>query len=267
MIVRKIISGGQSGVERAALDLAIQLGIAHGGWVAPGRLVDDGLLPDHYRLKEMAFGDGTASAEPNIEMADGVLLLARGPLTGEAAAVHALVQARSQPCLAIDLDRYSRFQSSLLINSWLKSRQVEILFITGPREKEQPAIYRDTMECFRAAWWTLMMVEPVETKSPSAAGDNLPRSLEEAVDRLQRELPLKDKVTIANMRADELTGLMPTLGRYIQRHFGIWEGNPDLTRSCIRAVDRRHLADEDIAALIIDHLVRQLRRTHTLRLI
>jgi hypothetical protein len=87
------------------------------------------------------------------------------------------------------------------------------------------------------------------------------------VERLQRELPLKDNVTIANMRADEITGLMPTLGRYIQKHFGIWEGNPDLTQSCSMAADRRHLADEDIAALIIDHLVRELRRTHTLRLI
>ncbi|MDJ0722377.1 MAG: putative molybdenum carrier protein [Desulfobacterales bacterium] len=267
MIVRRIISGGQSGVERAALDLAIQLGIAHGGWVAPGRLVDDGLLPDHYRLKEMAFADGPVSADPNIEMADGVLLMARGALTGESAAVHAQAQARQRPCLALDLDRYTRFQSSLLINSWLKSRRVEILFITGPREQDQPSIYRDTMECFRAAWWTLMMVEPGEIASAPGAVGAQPRSLEEAVERLQRELPLKDKVTIANMRADEITGLMPTLGRYIQKHFGIWEGNPDLTRSCILAADRRHLADEDIAALIIEHLVRELRRTHTLRLI
>mgnify|MGYP001545780229 FL=1 len=267
MVVRKIISGGQSGVERAALDLAIQLGIAHGGWVAPGRLVDDGRLPEHYRLKEMAFADGLVSAHPNIEMADGVLLIARGSLTGAAAAVHARARARQRPCLALDLDRYTRFQSSLLINSWLKSRRVEILFITGPREKDQPTIYRDTMECFRAAWWTLMMVEPGETLSASGTVGAWPRSLDEAVERLQRELPLKDKVTIANMRADEITGLMPTLGRYIQKHFGIWEGNPDLTQSCSMAADRRHLADEDIAALIIDHLVRELRRTHTLRLI
>ncbi len=267
MVVRKIISGGQSGVERAALDLAIQLGIAHGGWVAPGRLVDDGLLPGHYRLQEMAFADGPGSAEPNIEMADGVLLLARGPLTGEAAAVHSRAQARHSPCLAIDLDRYTRFQSSLLINSWLQAQKVEILFITGPRESEQPSIYRDTMECFRAAWWALMMVEPVEIKSPSAAGDDRPRSLNEAVKRLQRDLPLKDKVTIANMSAGEITGLGPTLGRYIQKHFGIWEGNVELTRSCVRAAGRRHLADEEIAALIIDELVRELRRTHTLRLL
>ncbi len=267
MVVRKIISGGQSGVERAALDLAIQLGISHGGWVAPGRLVDDGLLPDHYRLKEMAFADGPVSAEANIEMADGVLLMARGPLTGEAVAVQSRAQERQRPCLAIDLDRYTRFQSSLLINSWLKARRVEILFITGPREKDQPSIYRDTMECFRTAWWALMMVEPVETRSPPGAGDDQPRSLDEAVERLQRDLPLKDKVTIANMSADEIAGLGRTLGRYIQRHFGIWDGNPALTRSCVRAAGRDRLADEEIAALIIDHLVRELKRSHTLRLI
>ncbi len=267
MVVRKIISGGQSGVERAALDLAIQLGISHGGWVAPGRLVDDGLLPVQYRLKEMAFADGPDSAEANIEMADGVLLLARGPLTGSAAVVYTRAQDLQKPCLAIDLERQTRFQSSLLINSWLKSRQVEILFITGPREKDQPTIYRDTMECFRAAWWALMMVEPVATKDAPGVADDLPRSLDEAVDRLQRELPLKDKVTIANMSADEIVGLVRTLGRYIKKHFGVWDGNDDLIRACVRAAGRPHLADEEIAALIIDHLVRELRRTHTLRLI
>ncbi len=268
MIVRRIISGGQSGVERAALDLAIQLGISHGGWVAPGRLVDDGLLPSHYRLKEMALGEGSgSSATANLEMSDGVLVLGRGPLSGEATAVHARAQAQHHPHLVIDFDRYTRFQSSLLINSWLKSNQVEILFITGPREEEQPLIYRDTMECFRAVWWTLMMVEPVEVKDPSGTRDDIPRTLDEAIDRLQRELPLKDRVTIANMSADEIDGLRTTLGRYVQRHFGIWEGNPELVQSCRRAAGRPQLAEEEIAALIISRLARKLHKTHTLRVL
>ena len=267
MIVRKIISGGQSGVERAALDLAVQLGISHGGWVAPGRLVDDGLLPGRYRLSELPFSGRPAGAEANLDIADGVLLISRGPLAGEAAKVQSLAQARQCPCLAIDLDRYTRFQSSLLINSWLQARRIEILFITGPREKEQPTIYRDTMECFRAAWWSLMMVEPVQTDAAPASHDALPRTLDEAVDRLQREIPLKDKVTIANMSADEIAGLRKTLGRYIQKHFGIWDGNLELTQSCGAAAGRHHLADDETATLILDRFVRELRQTHTLRLV
>lgn len=267
VIVRRIISGGESGVERAALDLAIQLGISHGGWVAAGRLVDDGLLPDQYRLTEVASVEGPGSAEANLEMSDGVLLMTRGALSGPSAAVHARAQAQNQPHLLIDLDRYTRFQSSLLINAWLKSKQIEILFITGPRDKEQPSIYRDTMECFRAAWWALMMVEPVATGKPSDARDGVPRTLADAVDRLMKVLPLKDKVTIANMGADEIAGLSTTLGRYVQKQFGIWDGNRDLMQSCMQTTNRKHLGDEEIAALIIDHLAQELKKTHVLRVL
>ncbi len=267
MIVRQIISGGQSGVERAALDLAIQLGISHGGWVAPGRLVDDGLLSAQYRLREMDFPDGPNSAAANLEMADGILVMTRGGLSDEAADLYAQAQAHHHPHLLIDFDRNTRFQSSLLINSWLKAQQVEILFITGARETGKPGIYRDTMDCFRTAWWALMMAEPVAPGKMAAARDELPRTLDEAVNRLQRELPLKDRVTIANMGNDEITGLSRTLGRYVQKRFGLWEGNRDLEQSCLQATNRKHLAEEEIAALIIDRLARELQKTHTLRVL
>ncbi len=267
MIVRQIISGGQSGVERAALDLAIQLGISHGGWVAPGRLVDDGLLSGQYRLREMAFPDGPSSAAANLEMADGILVMTRGGLSGEAADLYDQAQAHHHPHLLIDFDRNTRFQSSLLINSWLKAKQVEILFITGARETEKPGIYRDTMDCFRTAWWALLMAEPVAPGKKDAARDDMPRTLDEAVNRLLGELPLKDRVTIANMSTDEITGLGRTLGRYVQKRFGLWEGNRDLEQSCLQAANRKHLGEEEIAALIIDRLARELQKTHTLRVL
>ena len=254
-------------MERAALDLAIQLGIAHGGWVAAGRIVDDGVLPNRYRLIEVAFSKGGASAEANLDMADGVLFIARGALAGPAAGLYRQVQDRDHPHLAIDLNAHTRFQSSLLINAWLKAQKVESLFITGPRENEQPGIYRDTMECFRAAWWALMMADPVEGQGPAADRDDLPRTLEDAVARLMQLLPLKDKVTIANMGADEIAGLSTTLGRYIQKQFGIWDGNRRLVQSCMQTANRTHLADEEIAALIIDHLAQALKKTHVIRVL
>jgi hypothetical protein len=52
-MLKKIISGGQTGADRAALDAAIRLGIPHGGWVPKGRLAEDGRLPDRYQLEEM----------------------------------------------------------------------------------------------------------------------------------------------------------------------------------------------------------------------
>ncbi len=267
MIVRQIVSGGRSGVERAALDLAIQLGISHGGWVAHGRMVDDGRLASRYRLSETALTDGPVSDEANLTMSDGLLLLSRGPLTGPATEVLAKAQARQHPYLLIDLDRHTRFQSSLLINSWLKSEQIEVLYITGPTDNEDHRIYLDTIECFRTAWWALMMAEPVAPRNVYANRPDRPRSLMEAVERLVRELPLKDKVTIANMSADEILGLNATLGRYVQKQFGLWEGNRDLIRSCRQAAERPHLADDEIATLIIERLARELRKTHKLRVL
>ncbi len=91
--------------------------------------------------------------------------------------------------------------------------------------------------------------------------------MDEAVARLLQELPLKDKVTIANMGADEIPGLKASLGRYVQKQFGLWEGNEDLIQSCRQAADHSQLADEEIAALIIDRLARELRKTHKLRVL
>ena len=267
MIVRKIVSGGRSGVERAALDLAIQLGISHGGWVPHGRVVDDGRLASRYRLTETGSTDGPQSDEANLKMSDGLLLLARGALMGPATRMLTEAQARHHPYLLIDLDRHTRFQSSLLINSWLKSEHIEILCISGPTENEDQRIYRDTIECFRTAWWALMMVEPVQSSYPQTNRAGRPHTMDEAVARLLQELPLKDKVTIANMGADEIPGLKASLGRYVQKQFGLWEGNEDLMQSCRQAADHPQLADEEIAALIIDRLARELRKTHKLRVL
>jgi hypothetical protein len=267
VIVRQIISGGESGVERAALDLAIQLGIAHGGWVAPGRRVDDGVLPGRYRLTEIAIAKIGAVSQANLDIADGVLFISRGKLVGPPARLHRRVQESGQPHLTIDLNTHTRFQSSLLINAWLKAQALERLFITGPRENAQPGIYRDTMDCFRAAWWALMMVEPVENPKPSPTRGNVPKTLTEAVARLIDVLPLKDKVSIANMGADEIAGLNATLGRYVQKHFGIWDGNRDLMQSCMQAMKRNQLSDNEIAALIVDRLAQELRQTHVLRVL
>ncbi len=267
MIVRRIVSGGRSGVERAALDLAIQLGISHGGWVPPGRMVDDGRLASCYRLSETARDDGPVNDEANLKMSDGLLLLARGPLAGHAADVLALARTHQHPYLLIDLDGHTRFQSSLLINSWLKAERIEVLFITGPTANEDHRIYRDTIDCFRTAWWALMMAEPVDARQSRKSRPAPPHTLTEAVERLVQELPLKDRVTIANMSADEIPGLNTTLGRYVQKQFGLWENNRELIRSCRQAVDRPYLADDEITTLIIDRLARKLRKTHKLRVL
>ena len=81
-MILKIISGGQTGVDRAALDTAIKLDLPHGGWVPRGRKTEDGRLPDHYTVQELASSDYRERTERNVREADGTLIIAPEPLTG-----------------------------------------------------------------------------------------------------------------------------------------------------------------------------------------
>ncbi|MGA6926409.1 MAG: putative molybdenum carrier protein, partial [Desulfosarcina sp.] len=81
-MLKKIISGGQTGVDRAALDVALRLGIDHGGWLPKGRLAEDGVLPPHYMLEEMPTASLEARTEKNVQDSDGTLIISRGSPTG-----------------------------------------------------------------------------------------------------------------------------------------------------------------------------------------
>ncbi len=81
-MIKRIISGGQTGADQAALDVAIKLDISHGGWIPKGRLTEDGPLPDKYKLQEMPTSSYPKRTEKNILDSDGTLILSHGKLTG-----------------------------------------------------------------------------------------------------------------------------------------------------------------------------------------
>ena len=81
-MITRIISGGQTGADRAALDVAIKLSIPHGGWIPKGRKTEDGTLPEQYQLQEMTTASYPKRTEQNVIDSDGTLIIARGKLTG-----------------------------------------------------------------------------------------------------------------------------------------------------------------------------------------
>ena len=81
-MLKKIISGGQTGADRAALDAAIRLGIPHGGWIPKGRIAEDGPLAATYRLREMPTGGYAERTEKNVMDSDGTLIISHGAPTG-----------------------------------------------------------------------------------------------------------------------------------------------------------------------------------------
>src|ERR1700730_13462760 len=156
-MLRKIISGGQTGADRAGLDFAIETGLEHGGYVPRGRKAEDGRIDERYNLVELSTISYPARTRKNIEESDGTVIfslerLLRGgtKLTWE----HA--NKLSKPVLHIHNARKERIlnQDSLrfeiqALTDFLCSREIEILNVAGPRESKEPGVYEWTLTLLR----------------------------------------------------------------------------------------------------------------------
>jgi len=141
----KVISGGQTGVDRAALDAAIAVGMDYGGSMPKGRIAEDGPIDRKYSmLKEMPHGTYKARTEKNIEDADTTLIVTRGKPTNGTAYTITYARKLQKPILIVDLiDEY--FASSIQkVEEWLRSICPQVLNVAGPRESKLPGIYVQT---------------------------------------------------------------------------------------------------------------------------
>ena len=224
-MIRKIISGGQTGADRAALDIALKYNIPHGGWIPKGRKTEDGLLPSKYNLQEMPTSSYPKRTEQNVKDSDGTLIFSRGKTTGGTDYTRRMVLKHRKQILHIDLNHTTSYDAATLILSWIELQKVKILNVAGPRASKDPAIYNDVFKILDTAY-------KIHNVDLVRHAGTLPRTVDEAVDRLIAELPLKDKIKIANMTEKDLITLQFTLGSYIGNEFGIWSGNRDLLYSC-----------------------------------
>jgi predicted Rossmann-fold nucleotide-binding protein len=136
--VEKIISGGQTGVDRAALDVAAEFGIPCGGWCPRGRRAEDGIIPPKYPLEETSSPDYPQRTEMNIQDSDGTLILTYGHPVGGTLLTLRLARKHHKPYLLIDLGEGGE---ALKVQEWLKNSGVQTLNVAGPRESEAPGIH------------------------------------------------------------------------------------------------------------------------------
>lgn len=148
-MVKKIISGGQTGADQAALDVAVELGIPHGGWIPKGRKTEDGVLSEKYQLQEMSTVSYAKRTEKNMFDSDGTLIFSHGKLTGGSALTQKVAKQHKRPCLHVDLNRISASEAVGEIQSWLKQYNIEVLNMAGPRASEDPLIYEEVCEILR----------------------------------------------------------------------------------------------------------------------
>jgi hypothetical protein len=134
----KILSGGQTGVDRAALDVALELGLACGGWCPRGRRAEDGSIPERYPLTETSSRAYPQRTKCNVLDSDGTLILTRGRPTGGTALTIKIAAEWGKPYLVMDL---SRNADPELVRAWRCAHHIRILNVAGARESESPGIY------------------------------------------------------------------------------------------------------------------------------
>lgn len=139
---QRIVSGAQTGVDRAALDVALELGVPCGGWVPGGRLDEDGRIPDRYpNLVETSTAEWDERTEANVRDSDGTLLLCRGPLTGGSKYTATVARRLDRPCLHLDLAELQVPIAARRASDWIDAEHVEVLNVAGPRASKDPALY------------------------------------------------------------------------------------------------------------------------------
>lgn len=150
--LRKIISGGQTGADRAALDAARERGIPTGGWIPRGRRAEDGVVPARYRgLVETDADDYAARTERNVRDSDATVLFVHGKPTGGSALTARLARATGRPLLVIDFQREPPPVAAKHLASWIERRRPRTLNCAGPRASQDPGIADKVRHCLLAA--------------------------------------------------------------------------------------------------------------------
>ncbi len=137
----KIFSGGQTGVDRAGLDVAIELGIAHGGWCPKGRMAEDGRIPKKYELQEIDSINYAKRTIMNVLDSSATLIITRKDMGKGTLLTKNIAEKNKKPLLIIQINVQVSQKKVDEITEWLKKTNPQILNIAGPRESTNPGMY------------------------------------------------------------------------------------------------------------------------------
>ncbi len=137
----KIISGGQTGVDRAALDVALKNGTDCGGWCPAGRLDEFGRIPGQYPLQELEGGGFAERTLQNVKDSDGTVIIYSGKLSGGTEQTVRFCRELEQPHQLIYASKVSIEDAARLITDFVRKDKIEILNVAGPRQSEWPDGY------------------------------------------------------------------------------------------------------------------------------
>jgi hypothetical protein len=151
-MITKIISGGQTGADRSALDFAIDNNIPHGGWIPKGRITEGGQLSDKYQLQEMETTSYNKRTEQNVIDSDGTVILSYGNLTGGSALTQTYTIKHHKPCLHLDMSKTTITEAAGSLNNWIEKSKIKILNVAGPRASKDNKIYQVTRDLLETSF-------------------------------------------------------------------------------------------------------------------
>ena len=138
-MIEKIVSGGQTGADRAALDWAISRSIPHGGWCPKGRKAEDGTLDARYNLKESPSANYLQRTEWNARDSDGTVIFSLAPvLTGGSLKTQVFAAKHRKPHAHIHAGMYAP-EAALL--RFIAAHGIKSLNVAGPRGSKEPGVY------------------------------------------------------------------------------------------------------------------------------
>ena len=137
----KIISGGQTGVDRAALDVALKHGIDCGGWCPAGRIDEFGKIPDRYPVQELQDGGFSERTLQNVKESEGTIVTYPGELHGGTEQTIRFCADLKRPHQLIDALRVATEEAAKLIADFVRKNKIGVLNVAGPRQSEWPEGY------------------------------------------------------------------------------------------------------------------------------
>jgi len=142
----KIVSGGQTGVDRAALDAALSSNIECGGWCPDGRKAEDGKIPPHYPVTELKDAGYTKRTVQNVIDSDGTVIIYFDTLSGGTEKTLLFCLEQKKPYLLIDASQFSIERTAERIQDFVSNNAIKILNIAGPRASGEPLAYGYTLQ-------------------------------------------------------------------------------------------------------------------------
>jgi hypothetical protein len=272
-MIDKIISGGQTWPEIAALDMAIKLAIPYTGWRPAIQVPSQLVKTDKYRLHTLSSNQPKDAISKNVKESDGTFILSYGKLQEHADYARQMTLKNRKQLLGIDLGQHPPFEAARLLSSWIEMNHIKSLFVTGSTGNKASSIYHQTLRILESALFETLVQSSLPRSTEILSNRDIgipnrqPATISDAAELLVSFLSLKEKTEIASQKLEVFLQPDTPLGQHIQKIFNLQSGNEILMQSCSDLSGKDAVTPDEASRMIMKALWKKLQKTHRLRIV